>query len=279
MLGDASTNKRERPVTQPRGKGSARPAKRPEQVPVQRTRQELWQANGWEEDDTIIMSDDAVAESPKPPKVRPSGIPDAISKELNTAAGSKRAPKLEASLMDASRAFEHERYGDALTTLRALSAQTPDIPAILELTGLCLYRQGKWSDALRQLDRFIELTGSVEQHPVLADCHRALRHFGEVVRYWDELAASSPSAELVAEGRIVMAGAFADQGKLREAISLVERAQLQTKRPRTHHLRLWYTLGDLYERAGDVPSAREWFARILLHDADMADTAERLENL
>ena len=205
--------------------------------------------------------------------------PPEVARDLTKAVGPRRAPKAEASLMEASKAFERERYGDALVVLRSLAEDTPDVAAVRELTGLCLYRQGKWSDALRQLERFVELTGSVEQHPVIADCHRGLRHHDLVSQLWEELAASSPSAELVAEGRIVMAGSLADQGRLRDAIALLERAPLQTKRPRSHHLRLWYALGDLYERAGDVPSAREWFARVLLHDAEMADTADRLSHL
>lgn len=238
---------------------------------------ELWQAAGWDSEVVSEAEQVPAVILERAPKHRPAS-PE-IVRDLTKAVGPRRAPKAEASLMEASKAFERERYGDALVILRALAEESPDVPAVRELTGLCLYRQGKWNDALRQLDRFVELTGSVEQHPVIADCHRGLRHHDLVSQFWEELGASSPSAELVAEGRIVMAGSLADQGRLRDAIALLERAPLQTKRPRAHHLRLWYALGDLYERAGDVPGAREWFARVLLHDADMADTADRLSNL
>jgi tetratricopeptide (TPR) repeat protein len=84
---------------------------------------------------------------------------------------------------------------------------------------------------------------------------------------------------VVAEGRIVMAGALADQGKLAEAIRLLERAVTEVKRPRLHHLRLWYTLADLYERAGDLPRARGLFGSVLRHDHDFADVPERLAGL
>lgn len=251
---------------------------REKSAPVIPTRSELWESAGWE-------SGSDLAESAVVPEVTIERVPKrleaplAVSKEVTNAVGPRRAPKIEAALMEASKAFERERYGDALTILRSLSDETPDVPAVRELLGLCLYRQGKWNDALKHLSRFVELTGSVEQHPVIADCHRALRHHDLVQTFWEELSASSPSAELVAEGRIVVAGSFADQGRLGEAIAILERAPLQTKRPRSHHLRLWYALGDLYERAGDVPNAREWFARVLLHDPDLADTSERLANL
>ena len=44
-------------------------------------------------------------------------------------------------------------------------------------------------------------------------------------------------------------------------------------------MRVWYALADLYERAGDLPKARELFLRIRRHDAGFADAAERLAAL
>jgi Tetratricopeptide repeat len=44
-------------------------------------------------------------------------------------------------------------------------------------------------------------------------------------------------------------------------------------------LRLWYALADLYERAGDVPRARELFTRVAKHAPDMADIESRIRNL
>ena len=91
-----------------------------------------------------------------------------------------------------------------------------------ELYGLTLYRLGRWKDAARELDAFVELSGgSTEQHPVLADCRRALRQYGEVDRLWEELRESSPSGALVAEGRIVTAGSLADRGDLGGAVRLL----------------------------------------------------------
>ena len=83
--------------------------------------------------------------------------------------------------------------------------------AARELYGLTLYRQGKWRAAAKQLEAFRLLTGSTEQHPVLADCYRALGQDAKVDELWDELRAASPSAELVVEGRIVVAGMLADR--------------------------------------------------------------------
>jgi hypothetical protein len=51
------------------------------------------------------------------------------------------------------------------------------------------------------------------------------------------------------------------------------------RRDQDHHVRLWYALADLYERAGDIPAARALFLRIRKHDAGFADVAERLAAL
>ena len=96
---------------------------------------------------------------------------------------------------------------------------------------------------------------------------------------WDELRTGEASGEVVTEGRIVAAGARADRGDIAGAIRLLERGPVKVKKPKAHHLRLWYALADLYERAGDTPKARELFSRIVGNEPDFADAAERLAGL
>ena len=50
------------------------------------------------------------------------------------------------------------------------------------------------------------------------------------------------------------------------------------KRVQEFHLRLWYALADLYERAGEIPG-RANFLRVPTADASFADVAERLAAL
>ncbi len=145
--------------------------------------------------------------------------------------------------------------------------------------GLCQYRLGQYAAATKELDAFVELTNSVEQHPVLMDCARALGKHRRVAELWEELATASPSGALVTEGRIVLAGSLADQGRLTEAIATLDRRVGQPNRVHDHHVRVWYALADLYERAGDLPKARELFLRIRRYDAGFADAAERLATL
>ena len=83
----------------------------------------------------------------------------------------------------------------------------------------------------------------------------------------------------MAEARIVHAGSLADRGRLAEAIELLERGKGSVRKPKEHHLRTWYVLADLYERAGEVPRARELFRKILEADPDVYDTAERLASI
>lgn len=213
------------------------------------------------------------------PARRPKKLPKDVSTELAKAAGPTRSPRLEQALADAARAYERDRYHEARRILKSLSERTPNASAVRELHGLTLYRMGKWADAIKELEAFRALTGSYDQHPVLADCNRALRRWKKVEALWHELKEASPSGELVAEGRIVMAGSMADRGDVKGAIALLEKARTDVKRPRLHHLRLWYALADLYERGGDIPRACALFRTVLRHDHDFADVPERLAAL
>jgi tetratricopeptide (TPR) repeat protein len=114
---------------------------------------------------------------------------------------------------------------------------------------------------------------------VLADCYRALGRHAKVAELWEELRAVSPSGPVVAEGRIVYAGSLADQGRLQEAISVLEASKPPGKRPRPHHLRISYALADLYERAGDVPKARHLFEVVAATDPDLGDVTARMRAL
>ncbi len=207
-------------------------------------------------------------------------LPDEVTGELAGAVGQRRVVKVAASLDAARASFERERYEEARRSLVRLVAEAPTVAAVRELLGLTLYRLDRWRAAATEFEAYRSITGSVDQNPVLADCYRALRRYGEVDALWDELRAASPSAELVAEGRIVAAGALADQGQLDDAIALLVKAtSTKPKRVREHHLRQWYVLADLYDRAGDAPRARRLFQHIAAEDPEFADVGQRLGGL
>ncbi len=199
--------------------------------------------------------------------------------ELESAAGTNRGAKLAHRMADATYAYEKERYQDARRILKSLADEVPGSAAVRELYGLVLYRIGQWAPAAKQLGAFRQISGSFDQHPVLADCYRALRRYDDAQEVWEELRAASPGADLVAEGRIVAAGCRADQGDLRGAIALLEKTARPMRRPQERQLRQWYALADLYERAGDMPRARDLFSRISAADPDAFDVRSRLRAL
>jgi tetratricopeptide (TPR) repeat protein len=206
-------------------------------------------------------------------------LPADVVEDLQRAGGPRRASRLESRLRDARAAFEAERYRDAARIVGPLATEVPDVPAVRELAGLTAYRQGQWKRATVELEAYRHLTGAVDEHPVLADCYRALRRWAAVEELWDELRQASPSAELVIEGRIVMAGSLADRGRLEEALAVMQPASGEPRRVQEHHLRAWYVLADLYDRAGDPTSAATYFRRILRRDPSFADVPERLADL
>lgn len=204
---------------------------------------------------------------------------DVSGAEVAKAVGPKDAARFETRLKDAARAYERERYDDARKLLVPLADRMPANAAVRELLGLTYYRSGRWKQAIAELEAFRTLTGSAEQHPVLADCHRALGHFGEADELWDELREMSPSAELVTEGRIVMAGSLADRDRLPDAIDLLEKGFRFPKNPHPHHLRRAYALADLLERTGDLPRARSLFERVAAVEPEFGDVEDRVRAL
>ena len=217
----------------------------------------------------------SVSKRPRQNPSRPDADDHRAEAELARAVGPAVAARAANRLRDATRAFEREQYSESRRILRPLAADAPGASAVRELLGLTYYRLGQWTQAVRELEAFRDLTGSTEQHPVLADCYRALKRWPAVEDLWEELREASPSSDLVAEGRIVMAGALADRRRLPEAIALLEKSPRGQKRPQVHHLRVAYALADLKERSGDVPGARELFGWVAAHEPDFVDAAQR----
>lgn len=206
-------------------------------------------------------------------------LPVEVSQELEAAAGHDGARRLQVELSQAAKAFDAERYDDARRGARKVMDAAPSVAAARELYALSLYKLGRFKDAARQLEVVRSVTGSLQDDAALADCYRALAKFDKVEEVWMELRQASPSGAAVIEGALVAAGARADQGDLSGAIRILERARKPSRRLAEHHLRLWYGLADLYERAGEVPRARELFGRLVAIDPSLFDSAERLAAL
>lgn len=199
-------------------------------------------------------------------------------------AHTQNLPKVERDrllrrLGEAGEHFLSDRFGEVDDLLRPMIKKYPQIPELHELYGLTLYRLGRWTDALERLQHFSDVTGDVSQYPVMADCYRALGEVKLTRRLWDDLRSAGPEAAVITEGRIVMAGAMADIGDVAGGIRLLEQGPVKSKKPRDYHVRLWYALADLYERAGDHQRARRGFERIEQVEPGYADVSNRLDSL
>ncbi|NQV96967.1 MAG: hypothetical protein HQ486_04155 [Acidimicrobiaceae bacterium] len=203
------------------------------------------------------------------------GVANKIKERLGTSAD-RAIERLARSL----HAFEAHRYSESRKLIMPLLAQLEGIALIHEVAGLSMYRLGRWQDAADQLEIARgAAAGEVTNHPVLADCYRALRRYEKVTELWEELKLMSPPPGLLAEGRIVAASALADQGELQAAVRMMTHGTSDPHKVQEHHLREWYVLGDLYDRAGDVAGARRLFTKIQSNDASFADVADRLNTL
>jgi tetratricopeptide (TPR) repeat protein len=211
---------------------------------------------------------------------RSSGELDpASAAEVEREAGIQRSARYQERLKSAAEALERGRFDDARRMVQPVLRDLPNVATAHEIAGLAFYSTGQWRKAATELELARQLDGSVRHHPVLADSYRALRRYDTVAELWAELKAASPAPALMAEGRIVAAGALADQGDLRGALRLLERARESPKKVREHHLRQWYVLGDLLDRSGDVIEARRFFGLVAQNDSEFADVMQRLAAL
>jgi tetratricopeptide (TPR) repeat protein len=220
----------------------------------------------------------------RPPSRERHQLPEGVATEIRSAASAATARHrdvLVQKVEDAAEAYERNRYAEAVRLGKPVTDEVPQVAAVRELVGLAAYRAGRWREAVRQLDAYGELTGEVDYVPLVMDCHRALGRPRKVADLFTDLRQQSPSADTLSEARLVAAGSLADQGDLAGAISLLTGAGAAKtlRNPADRHLRQWFALADLYERAGDVPRARELYLRVQQVDRDAYGVRDRLDAL
>jgi tetratricopeptide (TPR) repeat protein len=175
--------------------------------------------------------------------------------------------------------FQQERFPEARKKLAPLVRTVPNVSEVQELHGLICYRINDYETAAFSLEQFRSLAQSTERHPILMDCYRSEKRWADVKFLWDELAEVSPDAETVAEGKIIYANSFADQGNYPKAINILEKGWRTPTRPQEHHLRKAYALADLYDRAGMPVKARELFSWITSKSGSYLDASDRHRQL
>jgi tetratricopeptide (TPR) repeat protein len=189
--------------------------------------------------------------------------------------------KMVITLTKAAEGYDRKRYEEALRLGRIVSDAVPGVAPVRELTGLAAYRAERWNMAKIHLRAHFAITGDPEHLPLVMDCDRANRRFRAVEKTYEEVEESEPSADVIAEARIVMASSLADQQRYGEAIDLLVRAggTKILRNPAYRHVRMWYALADIFDRSGDQVSARELFARVVVADPDAYDAQSRLNEL
>ncbi|MCB0966265.1 MAG: hypothetical protein KDB37_05470, partial [Ilumatobacter sp.] len=210
---------------------------------------------------------------------QPTEIDPEVVAEIQAALSPDRAKRLTERLASASAALDRERFEEAKRIVTPLTRELPHVAAVHEVAGLASYRLGRWKQASQSLELARQLHSDPALLPVLADCYRAQRRWHDVDAVWDEIKSMSPPHEVMAEGRIVVAESLAEQGNLKDAISMMLSVSHKPKRVRDHHLRQWYVLADLYDRAGDTMAAGRWFTEVARNDPQFADVTERLRAL
>jgi tetratricopeptide (TPR) repeat protein len=207
-------------------------------------------------------------------------LPTDIAREVERGVGQRQSQSASERLQKAIDAFERERFAEASKLLVALARQLPRMALVHELAGLSAYRQGKWRTVVNELEAVRVLDAErVSVLPVLADAYRALKRWAKVRDIWEETKKLSPHPAVLAEARIVAAGALADQGKMAEALEMFDSVLNVPKRVQDHHLRQWYVAADLHDRVGNVVDARGLFARVMQYDPAFVDVDERLTQL
>ena len=219
--------------------------------------------------------------SPERPRAELPGDVVAAIRTAGASLPARERERLVTLTAEAVEAYNRGRYVDATKRIAPVAESAPRVAGVREVAGLANYRAGKWSTASQHLRAHHDLTGDTKHLPAAMDCERALGHPRRVTTLFETVRQSSPPTEVVSEARIVMAASLADRRKFTEAIEVLTAggAARTVRNPAERHVRQWYVLGDLHERSGDVPRARELFTRVARADPGAYDVEDRLEDL
>jgi tetratricopeptide (TPR) repeat protein len=246
-----------------------------EQAKIEARQTEEWVDEGSVRAEAVAATRRAADGRPR----RPAEIDPEVVAEIEAALSPERAKRLTERLASASAALDRERFEEAKRMVTPLTRELPHVAAVHEVSGLASYRLGRWKQAAQSLELARQLHPDPALLPVLADCYRALRRWHDVDAIWDEIKSTSPPHDVMAEGRIVVASSQAERGDITGAIATMQSVAQPPKRVREHHLRQWYVLADLHDRAGDTIAATRWFREVAHHDPGFADVDERLRAL
>ena len=193
-----------------------RAPRKPVDPNVEREQIEQRQTEQWVDEGSIrAEAQAATARAASPRPRRETTIdPEVLAEVQERQRDPKRAERLAERLTSAAAALDRERFDDARRMVAPVVRELPSIAAGHEINGLANYRMGRWREAAASLEEARHLRPDPALLPVLADCYRAMKRWTAVDAMWREIRELSPSHEVMAEARIVVAGAHADRGEL-----------------------------------------------------------------
>ncbi len=206
-------------------------------------------------------------------------LPRAVVDELRTTARPGRGDAGIKAFEEALLLLEQGRVSAAVSAAQAAKDDAPRSGAVREVLGIALYQAERFREALRELQAYRRMTGRVDQNHLIADCQRALGAPEKAIEPAREALLATIDDEARAEAAIVGASALADLGRFDEAVAMIRAFRTDEQTARSFDLRLWYTAGDILERAGRRREAALEFTRVVDHDASAFDAAERLARL
>ncbi len=196
--------------------------------------------------------------------------------------GVVRGPKGDAVLEALERSVAllgRRQPGKAVTEAERAKRLAPRSSSVREILGLAYYGQERYREALSEIQAYRRMSGRADQNHIAGDCYRALGQPEKAVKLAAEELDADVSAESRAEAAVIGASALADTGRTDEALAMLRRFRTRADAARPFDLRVWYVTGDILARVGRTEEAAEEFRRIVRHDADAYDAAERLAQL
>ena len=204
----------------------------------------------------------------------PAGqLPKWVREEIQRSTPKDRRDPAIKELSSAIDDYADERYTAALPRLRKAKQLSPKSSVIRELLGLAAYRSENWEEALRELRTFRRMTGDLIHMPVEIDCLRAMGRKSDVTKEWERLHTFDVSPTIDHEARVVYASFLLDEGRPRDAWSVIKPGRLVAN-PSPGELRRWFVAARVALAVGDKEAAGKIIDALDDHELDFEGVEE-----
>lgn len=201
---------------------------------------------------------------------------DAFAADVRGAARPGRAQDAEDAFRRSIDLLVADDAPQAVLAAQAAKRLAPRAPVVREVLGLALYSSGRFKEALGELLAYRRMSGRQDENHMIADAYRAVGTPEKAPPLIREALTVELPADVRAELFVVGAAALADMGRYDDALSLLHGYRHAEDIVSGYDLRVWYAVADVLDRAGRHVEAADAFRRLLHHDDEVFDAAERL---